>query len=130
MKEFLILTKKKNEIVDITAEVEKFCKNIEEGVAVIYCPHATCAITINENHDPNVCIDVLDCLKKLIPDGKWLHDKVDNNASAHIKASIMGPSETIPIKDGKLQLGTWQNIFLCDFDGPRERKVLVYINST
>lgn len=120
---------KDQQILDITDSVKKAVSDsgIEEGICNVFVPHATAAITINENADPNVCLDILDALDDVIPSGKWRHDRVDNNASAHIKASIVGPSENIPIRDGELQLGTWQDIFLCDFDGPRDRRVIVTI---
>ena len=82
---------------------------------------------INENWDPNIMLDIIDSLNSLIPKGKWRHDKVDNNGAAHIKASIIGPSEIIPVKNGELLLGKWQDIMLADFDGPKERKILVDI---
>lgn len=122
-----ITTKKKYEVVDITSQVEKLVKDVDEGLAIIFTPHATGGIIINENYDPNVGLDILEALEKAIPEGKWRHDAVDNNGAAHIKAAIIGPSETVPIKDGKLQLGTWQNICFCDFDGPRERKINVKV---
>ncbi|MCK4669682.1 MAG: secondary thiamine-phosphate synthase enzyme YjbQ [Nanoarchaeota archaeon] len=119
----------KQELIDITADVEKVVKNkkVKEGVCCIYTGHATGAIMINENYDPNICDDVIECLDNLVPRGKWRHDKVDNNGAAHIKASIIGPSQFIPIRDGKLQLGTWQAIMFADFDGPRERKIMIRI---
>lgn len=122
-------TGKKEEILDITAEVQGIVSKsgVRDGLCLIYAKHATAAIIINENYDPNVCVDILNCLSKLIPEGKWLHDKVDNNAAAHLKSALLGPSEVVPIKAGKLQLGTWQSIMLCDFDGPRSREVVVQI---
>lgn len=122
-----ITTKKKYEIVDITQDVEKLVKKIDEGLAIVYTPHATGGIIINENYDPNIGLDILEALDKVIPEGKWRHDAVDNNGAAHIKSAIVGPSETILIKEGKLQLGTWQSICFCDFDGPKERKINVKI---
>jgi secondary thiamine-phosphate synthase enzyme len=77
---------------------------------------------IQENDDPNIALDVVDCLDRLVPAGGWRHDRVDNNGAAHIKAGLVGPSETIPIREGRLALSTWQNVFLCDFDGPRARR--------
>ncbi|MCK4589188.1 MAG: secondary thiamine-phosphate synthase enzyme YjbQ [Nanoarchaeota archaeon] len=91
----------------------------------IYTPHATAALAINENWDPNIGLDLLNALDQLIPQGKWLHDQVDNNGAAHIKSAIIGPSETIPFINKKLQLGRWQNIIFCDFDGPRKRKIII-----
>jgi secondary thiamine-phosphate synthase enzyme len=83
---------------------------------------------IQENDDPNIALDVLDCLEGLVPAGRWRHDRVDDNGAAHIQAGIVGPSESIPIRDGELGLSRWQNVFLCDFDGPRRtRTILVTI---
>ena len=118
-----LTTKKKYEVIDITHEVEKHVKNVDDGMAMIFTPHATGGIIINENYDPNIGLDIMDALEKIIPEGKWRHDSVDSNGAAHIKASIIGPSESVIIKDGKLQLGTWQSICFCEFDGPRERKI-------
>jgi len=128
-KEITFSTKNRYEFVDITEQVKRAVKEsgIKQGICQIYTPHATCAIIINENYDPNVCTDTINALNNLIPEGKWLHDRVDNNAAAHIKSAILGPSETIPINDGKLILGTWQSPMLCDFDGPRQRKVIINI---
>ena len=127
MKNIKIQTKSKYEIVDITSEVEQKVKDIDEGIVIVYTPHATGAIIINENHDPNIGKDIVEALNKIIPEGQWMHDAVDDNGAAHIKATIVGPSETIMIEDGKLQLGTWQNVCFCDFDGPRERTIHIKI---
>ena len=126
--EFSISTKG-HEIVDITSKVEGIIAKAEvkEGMCFVYTRHSTCAMMINENYDPNILLDIMECLDKLIPQGKWRHDKVDQNAAAHIKASIIGPSETIPIRNKKLVLGQWQSIMLADFDGPRQRKVVVEV---
>jgi len=127
--EFTLKTNKREEIVDITKQIEKIVSQADKNTkaCLIYTPHATCAIIINENYDPNVCEDVLQLLRQQIPAGKWKHDCIDNNADSHIKASIIGPSQIIPIENGKLQLGTWQNICLAEFDGPKERKIIVKI---
>jgi secondary thiamine-phosphate synthase enzyme len=131
IEEFTVRTQRKNEIVNITDQVkqivEKVCKQekIKDGICLVYTPHATAAITINENWDQSVCEDFLTAMSNLIPEGKWKHDRVDGNGAAHIKSAIIGPEKTIPIKDGKLLLGTWQGIMLCEFDGPRERRVIV-----
>lgn len=128
--EITIKTNKKQELIDITKLIEKEIK-IKNGLINVYARHATAAIIINENYDPNICTDILNCLSSLIPEGKWLHDKIDNNAASHIKASILGPSETIPIKDSKMQLGQWQSLMLAELDGPRTRKlILKQIEST
>ncbi|MFN3477541.1 MAG: secondary thiamine-phosphate synthase enzyme YjbQ [Candidatus Methylomirabilales bacterium] len=127
MQEFSIKSHRKYQMIDITAKVQEIVKGtrIEEGICCVYVPHATAAITINENADPNVCEDFLDALAKLIPEGIWRHDRIDRNGAAHIKAALVGPSEAIPVKDGRLLLGTWQAIMLVEFDGPRERRVIV-----
>jgi secondary thiamine-phosphate synthase enzyme len=80
---------------------------------------------IQENWDPDICDDILECLSRVAPKGRWRHDAVDGNADAHIKAGIVGPSETVPLENGELLLGTWQNIFFCDFDGPRSKRELI-----
>ncbi len=128
---FSVTTQEHHQIVDITGKVKQAWREsgVNEGQLTVYTPHATAAITINENDDPNIGTDLLRALSKMVVehDG-WLHDRVDNNAAAHIKSAIVGPSETIPIMDGRLCLGTWQNVFLCEFDGPRsERRVVVSI---
>jgi len=128
--EFIIKTSKREEIIDITKEVEKIIsENTHEKsqACLVYVGHATCAIIVNENYDKAVCNDIIKWLKKQIPAGIWEHDKIDNNADSHIKASIIGPSQVIPIENSRLQLGRWQNIALAEFDGPRERKITVKI---
>ena len=129
METITISTKKPQQIVGITDEVKKIVKKsaLKEGICWIYTVHATCAVMINENWDPNIMLDIIDSLNSMVPKGKWRHDKVDNNGAAHIKASIIGPSEIIPVKNGELLLGKWQDIMLADFDGPKERKILVDI---
>lgn len=131
MASFTISTRGHNELVDITEEVRNIVResSVKEGVVTVYVPHATAAITINENADPQLPLDIIDVLDKLVPEhGNYRHDRIDNNAAAHIKAAIIGPSESIPIVNRDLALGTWQNIFLCDFDGPKSRKVIVTVN--
>ena len=129
MEEIVITTKNKYEIVDITTNVAKAILSLNggDGVCIVYVKHSTCAITINENYDPNIGLDLLNALDKLIPEDGWMHNKIDNNGAAHMKSAIIGPSEVVPIKEGKLQLGRWQKIVMCDFDGPRERKILINI---
>ena len=127
IKELTFKTSKKEEIIDITPEIKKILKEskIQEGLLTVYTKHATGAIIINENYDPNVGVDLLELLDKLIPQGIWRHDKVDDNAAAHLKASILGPSESIPIQNNELTLGTWQSIMLVDLDGPKTMKVII-----
>ncbi len=117
-------------LVDITKQVEQITSTsgIKNGLVNVYAQGATAAIMIQENWDDSVQKDVISLLKKIIPKGVWLHDKQDGNGDAHLKAGIVGPSETIPLINGKLGLSTWQNIFFCEFDGPRNtRKVTITV---
>jgi secondary thiamine-phosphate synthase enzyme len=129
MPDIKIHTQKTQEMVDITAQVTEVVRQagVRNGLCVVYVPHATAAVVINENADPNVCQDTLDALGRMVPEGAWRHDRVDNNAAAHIKATILGPSEMVPVRDGNLQLGTWQSLMLVEFDGPRERTLIVEV---
>ena len=132
-KEIIISTHAHNELIDITKEIEKIVSEskVKQGLCNVFAMHATAAILINENYDPNVMEDIINALNKIIPEhNNYKHDRIDNNAASHIKAAIIGPSETIPIKDGKLLLGTWQSIAFCEFDGPRsDRRIIVKILS-
>lgn len=119
-------------LFDITVEVERVLTNskVKSGLINVYAQGATSAIMIQENWDDSVQTDVVNLLRKLIPEGVWLHDRQDGNGDSHLKAGIIGPSETIPIIEGKLGLSTWQNIFFCEFDGPRSsRKIVVSLIS-
>ena len=129
MGEFSVRTRKKQEMVDITGQVAELVKQsgVSDGLCLVYVPHATAAVAINENADPHVCDDILDALTALIPEGKWRHDRIDDNAAAHIKATILGPSETVPIRGGRLRLGTWQSVMLVELAGPRDRTVIVEV---
>ncbi|MDD5192920.1 MAG: secondary thiamine-phosphate synthase enzyme YjbQ [Candidatus Nanoarchaeia archaeon] len=122
--DFSINTNKREEFIDITHEIEEEI-SIKNGLVNIFVPHATAAVTINENADPNLPKDINDFLNKLVKKGVWMHDKIDGNADAHIKASLIGSSVMVPVENGKMQLGTWQDIFLCEFDGPRKRKIII-----
>ena len=127
--ELRLRSQKKYQVFDLTPQVAEIVRKagVAEGLCSVYVPHATAAIVINENDDPNLCDDLLDSLDKLVPEGIWRHDRVDNNGAAHIKSAILGPGETIPVRDGKLLLGRWQAIMLVDLDGPRERRVVVTV---
>lgn len=121
-------SKKQTEFIDITQVIEKAVrkKGISDGICYLFVPHTTAGITINENADPNVVRDIQKELNKVIPmDDQYLH--MEGNSAAHIKASILGFSEIVLVKDKKLMLGTWQGIYFCEFDGPRKRKVFVKI---
>ena len=122
-----IQTRQHNELIDITQKVRDIVQKsgVQNGIISLYSHGATAAMMIQENWDESVPLDVIQFLKKLIPAGGWLHDQQDNNGDAHLKAGLVGPSETIPIIDGTLGLSKWQGVFFCEFDGPRqERKVI------
>ncbi len=125
--ELRLRTHAKRELVDITSELAAIVSKagMAEGLCHVYVAHATAAIVINENDDPNVCVDLLDALDRLIPDGIWRHDRVDGNAASHIQAAILGPGEMIPVRNGELLLGRWQAVMLAELDGPRERRIIV-----
>lgn len=131
MREIKVVTRKRNEMVDITRDVQDVVEqeNIDEGVAIVYVPHTTAGITINEGADPSVQRDIIETLKKLVPEtGNYNH--MEGNSDAHIKASILGSSVTVLIKNERLILGTWQHIFFYEGDGPRTRKVIIKIFSS
>ena len=128
MEQINVLSKKRVELIDITSQVQKIVKRsgVTEGVCYVYVPHTTAAVTINENADPSVINDIQNCLNKIVPfDGHYSH--AEGNSDAHIKTSFMGCSTTIVITHGDLLLGTWQGIFFCEFDGPRNRKVHIKV---
>jgi secondary thiamine-phosphate synthase enzyme len=121
-----IKTSRQTEFLDITTEVEKAVSGskVQEGMALVYCPHTTAGLTINEGADPSVREDILRILNQVIPfKGPYQH--LEGNSPAHIKASLIGSSVTVIISNGRLVLGTWQSIFFCEFDGPRTRNVMI-----
>lgn len=127
-KKMSISTKSHTEFVDITPQISSVVEksNVKDGMAVVYIPHTTAGITINESADPAVVSDIINTLEKNVPwDDRYKHS--EGNAAAHVKASIMGSSVDVMIEDGSLVLGTWQGIFFCEFDGPRSRKIVVNI---
>jgi len=117
-------TKSKTEFVEITGAVEDVIRSqgVDEGICMLFVPHTTAAITINESADPSVKTDILMVLNKMVP-WKEAYRHLEGNSPAHIKASIIGASELIAVEGGRLKLGTWQGVFFCEFDGPRTRKV-------
>ncbi len=126
MREIRINTRQRTEFIDITSQVIAVLGEIggESGVCIIYVPHTTAGVTINENADPTVCQDILACLERIAPlRGDYRHR--EGNADAHIKASLVGSSVTVIVEDGRLRMGTWQGIFFCEFDGPRSRRIWV-----
>jgi secondary thiamine-phosphate synthase enzyme len=126
---FSISTKQRNQMIDITSQVRSFVSQsgITNGDVIVYCPHTTAAITINENADPSVPHDILLTLEELLPHHRPGYQHSEGNSDAHCKSSLLGCSEQILIKDESLNLGTWQGIFFCEFDGPRSRKVIIQI---
>ena len=130
METFYTNTAKRLECVDITYRIDEIIKNKTKenmGFCNIFTPHATAAIAVIENFDKNICLDFHEFLRKAIPQGQWLHDRIDGNGDSHIKAAIIGPSETIPFDKNGLMLGRWQSIVLVELDGPRKREVRVTI---
>lgn len=128
MRETITLTtNKREELIDITDAVRKIVTRsaMVNGIVHVYAQGATAAMMIQENWDDSVQLDVVTLLRKLIPSGVWLHDAQDDNGDAHLKAGLVGPSETIPVIDGQLGLSRWQNIFFCEFDGPRSERHVV-----
>ena len=119
-----ISTPAHNGLYDITPQVEAVVADskVQTGLVNVYVQGATAGIMIQENWDDSVQNDVVTLFNKLVPAGIWEHDAQDNNGDSHLKAGIVGPQETIPIVDGKMGLSTWQNIFLCEFDGPRDQR--------
>jgi secondary thiamine-phosphate synthase enzyme len=117
-------THERQELVDITDRVRAIVSEHGAGrrLCALYAMGATAAIMIQENWDPDIPSDVIACLNRIVPKGIWLHDRVDGNGDAHIKAGIIGPSEVIPVDGSRLMLSTWQNVFFCEFDGPRARR--------
>ena len=128
-KELYINSRTRNQMIDITGEVQSVVSQsgVKNGDAVIYCPHTTAAVTINENADPDVPHDILLMLEKLVPAELPGYRHSEGNSDAHCKSSIIGCSRQVLIKDGALTLGTWQGIFFCEFDGPRSRKAIIQI---
>ena len=133
MREIVELSTDRREVlVDITAGVTDVVNRsgISDGLVNIYAQGATAAVMIQENWDESVQTDVVNLLRGMIPKGVWLHDAQDGNGDAHLKAGLVGPSECVPLIDGRLGLSRWQNIFFCEFDGPRsDRKVVVTVLS-
>jgi len=129
--QFSIKTSARTQMMDITAQVRDIVREsgVRNGLVHVFSMHTTGAITINENADPAVPVDILSCINKVIPfDDNFTH--MEGNSAAHIKVSLFGPSETVALENGTLVLGTWQSLFFCEFDGPRTRKVNVTIIGT
>lgn len=122
-----ISSQEREQLIDITGQIKRVIgdSGIRNGLVCVYAQGATAATMIQENWDESVQTDVVHLLQKLIPRGVWLHDRQDGNGDSHLKSGLVGPSETIPLIDGQLGLSTWQNIFFCEFDGPRQERHIV-----
>ncbi len=125
-----VQSNQRDEFVDITAQVTQVVTDsaVDDGLCTVYIPHTTAAVTIQENADPDVARDIIVALQRLAPEreaGDYRH--VEENAPAHVKVALLGSSATVPVSRGRLLLGTWQAIFLVDFDGPRKRQVIVHV---
>jgi len=127
-RELVVKTRNRSELVDITDEVSRVVREarIGEGICCLYVPHTTAGVTINESADPSVRTDITTTLSALVPQGAG-YRHTEGNADAHVKAIIVGSSETLLVTGGRLLLGTWQGIFFCEFDGPRTRKIHVRV---
>jgi len=126
--ELTIPTRNRTELVDVTSRIQKLVKEtkVQNGLLTLFVPHTTAAVTINENADPSVQQDLLSELNRLVPfAGAYQH--AEGNSAAHVKSTLVGPSQTVFIEDGRLALGTWQGLYFCEFDGPRTRKLWVKI---
>ena len=130
MTKFTVRTNARCEMIDITDKVANFVKEsgLQDGICHVFVPHTTAAVTINENADPDVPRDILDSLDRVVPlSNRYRH--AEGNAAAHVKASLLGASQTVFVENGRLVLGTWQSLFFCEFDGPRTREVLVGLSN-
>ena len=124
-----VRTSRRNQMIDITAQVAEAVaeSGVQSGTALVFCPHTTAGITINENADPDVPHDILLTLEELIPQRRSGYRHCEGNSDAHVKSSLVGTSEQVIIQNGALRLGTWQAVFFCEFDGPRTRSVHIQI---
>ena len=126
-REVIVQTKSRMELVDITSDVEKIVteSSVKQGMCIVYLPHSTATIIVNE-HEDGLMQDILKMAEKLFPvNAGWLHDRIDDNAHAHLASTMFGPSKVFAVKDGKIVRGRWQNIFLLELDGPRSRRVII-----
>ena len=125
---FSVSTRSARQSIDITGEVQEIVgrSGVIDGLCQVMALHSTAAVVLNETDDPNLATDIATALERVVPaSGGWLHDRIDDNAHAHIKAALLGPSELVPVREGNLLLGTWQRLILMEFDGPRKRRISV-----
>ena len=127
-KELQLRSSRRTELIDITPQVEEAVRasGVQEGICLLYVPHTTAGITVNENADPSVKQDILEALERLVPPGAH-YKHTEGNADSHKKATLVGSSVMIPVAGGRLAFGTWQGVFFCEFDGPRSRRVLIKV---
>jgi len=130
METLTVKTHRRHEMIDVTERINDVIaqSGIEDGIALIYVPHTTAGMTINENADPDVVHDILLTLEDLVPHFRQGYQHGEGNSDAHVKASLMGPTVTVMVEKGRMQLGTWQGIYFCEFDGPRTRRLMVKIS--
>ncbi len=121
-----VRTRQREELVDITGQVQKVVREaaVQEGVLHLWSMHTTCALTVNENADPSVPVDMAEKMNRLVPEGEAFYRHAEGNSDSHVKTSLFGPGLTLIVHDGRLVLGTWQGIFLAEWDGPRTRQVV------
>ena len=124
-----ISTRRRNEIVDLTPRVQEIvaATGVKEGICVVYVPHTTAGVTINENADPDVKHDMLEKLSEMVPEKEAYYQHGEGNSDSHVKTALVGPSVTLIVERGRLLLGTWQGIYFCEFDGPRSRSFHVKV---
>jgi secondary thiamine-phosphate synthase enzyme len=129
MREIRLRTERRTQLLDITREVNEAVAGEDGAAVLVFVPHTTAGVTINEHADPAVARDHESALERIVDDRwPWQHHEAgEDNAPTHVRASLMGPSVVVPLRDGSLALGTWQGIFFCEFDGPRERSVYVSV---
>ena len=127
MREITVRSERRTQLIEITREVEETLADVDAAAALVFVPHTTAGVTINEHADPAVARDFERALERIVGDDwGWQHVEAgEENAPSHIRASLMSPQVVVPVHDGRLALGTWQGIFFCEFDGPRQRRVLV-----
>ncbi len=126
MKELKVVTSRRAEMLDITAEINRLIPaSMDSGVCQVFCAHTTAGLTVNENADPDVQRDILAALERMVPWDDPAYRHGEGNSAAHLKASMMGFSQMLPVCKGRLRMGTWQGLYLCEFDGPRTRTVMV-----
>lgn len=129
MVEFWVETNERTELVEVTGQIRQFLRNVpaSTGFVVMYVPHTTAGVTINENADPTVVQDILADLERLVPRNQGYYRHREGNSASHTRASLVGSSVMVPFENGDMRLGTWQGVFFCEFDGPRQRRYILSV---